>query len=97
MATEKTKDLLKMLGGAVVVSVSAVWFLTTQIHAETNKIRSELRDETNSIRSEMSSMESRLSEKISSIDKRLAVVETVLILQGYPIKNIAMTQDKEGT
>ena len=36
------------------------------------------------------SMETRLNEKISSLDKRLTVVETVLIMQGAPIR--ALTQ-----
>lgn len=42
---------------------------------------------------EMQGMENRLNDKIGSLDKRLTVVETVLILQGYPIKNLATNTD----
>jgi hypothetical protein len=41
------------------------------------------------LHSMLHSMELRLNDKISSIDKRLTVVETVLVLQGHPIKGLA--------
>lgn len=78
--TEKTKDLFKILASTAAIVASGVWFLSHQMHL---------------IRSEMHGMEDRLNEKIALIDKRVTVIETVLILQGYPIKNLAVnTQEK---
>jgi hypothetical protein len=42
----------------------------------------------------MHSMENRLNEKIGAVDSRLTVVETVLIMQGYPVKNLAIPEKK---
>jgi hypothetical protein len=65
---EKNKELLKMVGSLVVVTVSATWFMSHEMH----------------------SLENRLTQRIENIDKRLTVVETVLIMQGAPIR--ALTQ-----
>jgi hypothetical protein len=72
--TEKTKDLLKMLGSTIAVVGSAVWFLAHQMH----------------------SMETRLVNQINSLDKRITVIETVLIMQGYPIKHVAIQEKTNG-
>lgn len=88
---EKTKDLLKMLGSAIVIAGSSVWVLTHQM---------------NSLTKEMHAMESRIVEKIhevdtrlgnliSALDKRVTVIETVLIMQGYPIKHMALTVETD--
>ena len=38
---------------------------------------------------QMHSMEARLSERINGIDKRLVAVETILLMQGHPIRSMA--------
>jgi hypothetical protein len=81
--TEKNKEWLKSIGAAFVIAVSAVWFLTHEMHAMSL-----------SINKEMHAMELRLNEKIAGIDKRVIVMETVLMMQRYHDKSIAVHQEK---
>jgi hypothetical protein len=79
LLAEKTKDLLKMLGSTIVVVSAGVWVLSHELR---------------SVSDEIHCMEIRLNEKIDKLDKRVTVIETVLIMQGYPIKNIAAQPEK---
>jgi hypothetical protein len=90
MMNEKNREFLKMLGGTFAVVVSGVWYLSVHLHSMSTAFS----DELHSMSDELHAMELRLSEKISSIDKRLTVVETVLVLQGHPIKGLAAQEDK---
>lgn len=98
---EKTKDLLKMLGGAIVIAGGAVWALSSQIHSfrnelknEIHSISSDLKDEIHSVGTDMHSMETRLNKKIAGIDKRVTVIETVLMNQRCPLNHIATVEAK---
>ena len=81
MATfhEKTKDLLRMLGGAIVIAGSAVWALSHQIHSMETRLTDKVHE-----------VDKRLGDLIGTLDKRITVIETVLVMQGYPAKNLAV-------
>lgn len=81
---EKTKDLLKMLGGVIVVAGSAVWFLTHEMHSMETRLSDKIYE-----------VDTRLGNLIGTLDKRVTVIETVLVMQGYPIKHIALNSEKK--
>lgn len=82
----RNKEWLKIVVSIVVVAISTTWFMSNQV----SSVKLEMRELASSNKSDMHDMESRLGNMINALDKRLTVVETVLIMQGAPIR--ALTQ-----
>lgn len=90
---EKNAQVLVFLGGLVAVTVSTTWFLSHQIHS----VRTDMHEMEVRLNNKIHVVDDRLGNMINALDRRLTVVETVLILQGYPIKNLALNDEMAAT
>jgi hypothetical protein len=81
---EKNKEWLKTFGSLLVVAISTTWFMSHQIHTMELRLNEKIGD-----------VDSRLGNMINTLDKRLTVVETVLLMQGAPIKALTQVQAEE--
>ena len=86
----KNQEWLKIFGSIVVVAVSTTWYMSRTIHSMETRLNDKIHDFDSRLGNMIHEVDSRLGNMINSLDKRLTVVETVLIMQGAPIR--ALTQ-----
>ena len=95
----KNQEWLKMFGTILAVAISTTWFMSSQMtsiklamHAMEGRINDKIHDVDSRLGNMIHEVDSRLGNMINTIDKRLTVVETVLILQGAPIRAITQAE-----
>lgn len=81
----KNKEVLGTIISILSAGVVATWFITSQIHSIVNEIHS--------VRHELHAVRSELKTDMNSLDKRLTVIETILIMQGAPLKAIVKQEE----
>lgn len=97
---EKNKELLKMLGGVAVVVASAAWGLNNQMNKNTLMLLEKISAGDKALAEQINTVEKNLSSQIHALDNRLTIVETILKMNGFPLRALTKAQiepPKDGT